>query len=73
MGYRVMVVNHGTDNRGVILRKIYENDLIPYDDAVHTWATACKIREKAMELFPAVIIEHTLGMTHQGCIAYQEV
>ena len=55
--YRVMVVNTGDDNMGVVLKKISEHDLIPYDSAVHSWDHACKVRKSAMEYFPAVIIE----------------
>ena len=55
--YRVMVVISDCDYPGVICKKISEGDLIPYDSALHTWDHACKVREAAMEFFPAVIIE----------------
>lgn len=56
-GYRVMVVNTGDDNMGIVLKKMSENDLIPYDGLIHGWPEACKLRYEAMEFYPAVIIE----------------
>ena len=56
-GYRVMVVNTGDDNMGVVLKKMSENDLIHYDGLIHGWPDACRLRYEAMEFYPAVIIE----------------
>ena len=55
--YRVMVVNSNMDVPGVICKKISEGEIIPYDGSSHNWDDAVKIRNEAMEFFPAVIIE----------------
>lgn len=55
--YRVMIVNSNMDYPGVVCKKISEGDLIPYDSTTHTWDHAVMVRNKALEFFPAVIIE----------------
>ena len=54
--YRVMVVNSNMDDPGAVCRAQDRGDLIPYDSADHTWDHARKVREAALEFFPAVII-----------------
>ena len=54
--YRVMVVNSNMDEPGAVYSAIDRGDLIPYDSADHTWDHARKVREAALEFFPAVII-----------------
>ena len=54
--YRVMVVNSNMDDPGSVSRAIDREDLIPYDTNDYAWAPACKVREAALKLFPAVII-----------------
>ena len=55
--YRVMVVNTGDDNMGVVLKRMSQQDLTAYDGNNHNWEDACRLRKEAMEFFPAVIIE----------------
>lgn len=54
--YRVMVVNSNTDLPAIVREKMSEGDLIPYDGISHNWDDAVRIRENAMEFFPAVVI-----------------
>lgn len=54
--YRVMVVNSNMDDPGSVCRAIDRGDLIRYDSNDYGWRAACKVREAALEFFPAVII-----------------
>lgn len=55
--YRVMIVLTGSDDLKTVDVVRRNKNIIPYDGDVYTWYGACRVRDEAMEFFPAVIIE----------------